>query len=141
MLKRGCNKCDRIKKRDYFFENDSVVAYFSRPDFRGHAVILLKSHKEKVTDMTFKESHDLMDALIKVAKAIEMTIKPDIINYQFNMNWVRHVHCHIYPRFKDTDKCWGDPICIPKKDARFTKQLLTDKEKAKIVSLVKPRIT
>jgi len=139
MLKRGCNKCDRIRKEDYFWENDSVVAYFSRPDFRGHTVILLKNHKEKVADMTKKESHDMMDAIIKIAKAVEKTIKPDIINYQFNMNWVRHVHCHLYPRFKNTDRCWGEPICIPKKNAKFKKNELTEKEKQKIISLVKNR--
>jgi diadenosine tetraphosphate (Ap4A) HIT family hydrolase len=137
MLKRGCNKCERLKNKDYFWENDSVVVYFSRKDFKGHIVVLLKKHKEKVTQMTTKESHDMMDAMIKAAKAIEKTIKPDIINYQYNMNWVGHVHCHIYPRFKKDDACWGEPICIPKKNAKFKKKELSKKEEKKIISLVR----
>ena len=137
MLKRGCSKCEKLKKEGYFWQNKSVAAYFSRPDFKGHCTIVLKNHKEKITDMTAKESHDLMDALIKVGKAIEKTIKPDIINYQMNMNWVKHVHCHIYPRFKKDDDSWGEPIKIPGKNAKFKKRELSEKEKEKIISLVK----
>ena len=137
MSKKECSKCSRLKNKDFFWENDTAAAYFSRPDFRGHTVVMLKKHKEKVTCMTAKESHDFIDALIKVGKAIEKTIKPDTINYQFNMNWVSHVHCHIYPRFRKDDRCWGEPICIPKRDARFRKKELSEKEKQKIISLVK----
>ena len=136
MQKRGCSKCDRLKKEDYFWKNDSVVAYFSRPDFRGHTVILLKEHKEKVTEMTKKQSHDMIDAMIKIGKAIENTINPDKINYQFNMNWNTHVHAHIYPRFMK-DAGFGNPIKIPAKNARFRKRDLTEKEKQKIIALLK----
>lgn len=134
MSKRGCSKCDLLKTGSFFFRNDSVVAYFSRLDFRGHTVILLKEHKEKVTDMTPKQAHDFINAMIKVGKAIEKTIKPDIINYQFNMNWNRHVHAHIYPRFKG-DSDFGRPIQIPGKNARFPKKVLTEEEKQKIIAL------
>jgi diadenosine tetraphosphate (Ap4A) HIT family hydrolase len=137
MLKRGCSKCDLLGNAEFFFENDSVVAYFSRFDFKGHTVILLKQHKEKVSDMTSKESHDFMDAMIKIGKAIEAVIKPDIMNYQFNMNWNRHVHAHIYPRFKKDDLHWGEPIKIPGKNARFRKKELSEKEKKRIIALVR----
>jgi diadenosine tetraphosphate (Ap4A) HIT family hydrolase len=137
MLKRGCSKCDLLANGEFFFENDSVVAYFSRFDFKGHSVILLKDHKERVTEMNQKESHDFIDAMTKIGKAIEAVIKPDIINYQFNMNWNKHVHAHIYPRFKKDDPAWGEPIKIPKKHANFKKRELSAKEKKKIIALVK----
>jgi diadenosine tetraphosphate (Ap4A) HIT family hydrolase len=137
MPKRVCSKCDLLKTGSFFFRNDSVVAYFSRLDFRGHTVVLLKEHKEKVSDMTPKQSHDFIDAMIKIGKAIEKTIKPDILNYQFNMNWNRHVHAHIYPRFKEDDLNFGGPIKIPGRNANFRKKALTEKEKRKIAALAR----
>jgi diadenosine tetraphosphate (Ap4A) HIT family hydrolase len=74
--------------------------------------------------------------MLRIGKAIENTIKPDKMNYQFNMNWNTHVHAHIYPRFrKDSD--FGSPIKIPAKHAKFRKKPLTEKEKEKIIALVK----
>lgn len=135
--KKGCSKCERLKSKDYFWESDSVAAYFSRPDFKGHAVIMVKRHVEDLTKLTKKELRDFMYAWSKLGKAIKKTIKPDIINYQINCNWVRHVHGHIYPRFKKDDAAWGGPIKIPEKNSRFKKKELTEKEKQKIVRLMK----
>ncbi|MEA3430410.1 MAG: HIT family protein [Nanoarchaeota archaeon] len=135
--KKGCSKCERLKSKDYFWENDSVVAYFSRPDFRGHTVVMLKRHVEDIIKLTNKELKDFMYAWQKIGKAIEKTIKPDIINYQINGNWVHHIHGHIYPRFKNDDSAWGQPIKIPGKNSRFRKKELTEKEKQKIIKLMK----
>lgn len=137
MLKRGCSKCNRLRKKDYFWENDSVVAYFSRPDFRGHTVVMLKRHVEDLVKLTHKELKDFMYAWAKVAKAVEKTICPDMINYQINCNWVHHIHGHIYPRFKKDDPAWGQPIKIPGRNARFKKKSLKEKEKQKIINLMK----
>jgi diadenosine tetraphosphate (Ap4A) HIT family hydrolase len=137
MLKRGCNKCERLKNKDYFWENDSVAAYFSRKDFKGHTVVLLKRHVEHLSKLTPKECKDFMTAWSKIAGVLQKVIKPDIMNYQINCNWVGHIHGHIYPRFKKDDACWGEPICIPKKNSKFKKKELSDAEKKKIISLVK----
>lgn len=137
MLKRGCSKCDRLRKKDYFWENDSCVAYFSRPDFKGHVTVMLKRHVEDLVKLTPKELKDFMYAWAKIGKAIEKILKPNIINYQINMNWVHHVHGHIYPRYKKDDPCWGNPICIPGRNAKFKKRELTKEEKEKIVKLMK----
>jgi diadenosine tetraphosphate (Ap4A) HIT family hydrolase len=135
MLKRGCSKCGLLKKGNFFFENSSVVAYFSRLDYRGHTVIMLKEHKDRVTAMTPKQAHDFIDAIMKIGNAIEKAIKPDKMNYQFNMNWNSHVHAHIYPRFKE-DSDFGGPIKIPGKHTSFPEKTLTEKEKHKIIALV-----
>lgn len=137
MLKKGCNKCNRIKKKDYFWENDSVAVYFSRPDFRGHTVVMLKRHVEDLVKFTHKELRDFMYAWSRLAKAIEKVLHPDIINYQINCNWSHHIHGHIYPRFKKDDPKWGEPIKIPGRKAKFRKKELSDEEKEKIINLMK----
>lgn len=134
--KKGCNKCRRLKSKNYFWENKSVIAYFSRPDYRGHTVVCLKRHVEDLIFLTHKELRDFMYAWQKIGKAIEKTIKPDIINYQINCNWEHHIHGHIYPRFKG-EHDWGQPIRIPPRGARFKKKPLTEQEKRKIISLLK----
>ncbi|MBW3014796.1 HIT family protein [Candidatus Woesearchaeota archaeon] len=137
--KRGCSKCKRLKDKDYFYNSKRVVAYFSRPDFKGHTVVMVKRHVESFARLTDEEAKEFALTWRKIGKAIEKVLKPDIINYQINCNWVRHVHGHIYPRFKKFDKAWGEPIKIPGKNARFKKHEMTEKEKQKIVQLVNKR--
>ena len=119
MLKKGCSKCSRLKKKDYFWKNESVAAYFSRPVFKGHAVVVLRRHAEDLVELSHKELKDFMYAWAKLGKAIEKTLHPDIINYQINCNWNHHIHGHVYPRFKKDDPCWGDPIMLPGRNAMF----------------------
>jgi len=127
-----CNKCDRIARKDLFWENESVGAYFSRPDFRGHTVIVLKRHVEHLAQLTEKEATNFMQGWIIGAKALQKVINPDHINYQINCNWVRHIHGHLYPRFKD-ESGFGDPIRIPLRDEKFEPKELTEEEKKQII--------
>jgi len=136
LSKKECNKCQRYKDKDYFWENDSVAVYFSRPDYKGHTVVMCKKHHDNLTELSPKEAHDFIDAWQRCGRAIEKVLKPDIINYQINCNWTRHVHGHLYPRFPN-QKDFHQPLDIPKKDEKFKKHKMSDKEKSKIIELIK----
>jgi len=134
-----CKFCEWQKNYKKLYENDHAVAVWGSPYVRSHVKVILKRHAENLTDLSAEEACSLMDAWIQVGKAIEQVIKPDIINWQINCNWTRHVHGHIYPRWK-TDKDWGEPIQLPLHEAERNKTYLphelTLSEKQKIEDIL-----
>jgi diadenosine tetraphosphate (Ap4A) HIT family hydrolase len=109
-----CKFCEWDKHYDKLYENKYVVAVWGSPYVRSHVKVILKRHAENLTELTPEEASSIMDAWIKVGKAIQEVIHPDIINWQINCNWTRHLHGHIYPRWK-SDRDWGEPIMLPTK--------------------------
>jgi len=107
-----CKFCEWQKHYKKIYENNHVVAVWGSPYVRGHVKVILKRHAENLTELSAEESCAIMDAWIKVGKAIESVLHPEIINWQINCNWTRHLHGHIYPRWK-TDPDWGEPIQLP----------------------------
>lgn len=107
-----CKFCEWEKHYRKIYENRQVVAVWGSPYVRGHVKVILKRHAENLTDISVDEAKAIMEAWIKVGKAIEQVIHPGIINWQINGNWQRHVHGHIYPRW-ETDPDWGEPIRLP----------------------------
>jgi diadenosine tetraphosphate (Ap4A) HIT family hydrolase len=107
-----CKFCEWDKHYAKIYENKHCVAVWGAPYVRGHVKVILKRHAENLTELSHEEACSIMDAWLKVGKAIESVIKPDIINWQINCNWTRHIHGHIYPRWK-TDSDWGEPIRLP----------------------------
>ena len=107
-----CKFCAWRKAYKKIYENKHVVAVWGSPYVRGHVKVMLKRHAENLTELTSDEACAIMDAWMQVGKAFEQVIHPDIINWQINCNWTRHIHGHIYPRWKD-DTDWGEPIQLP----------------------------
>ncbi|MBW2967545.1 HIT family protein [Candidatus Woesearchaeota archaeon] len=116
-----CKFCEWEKHYKKLYENEYVVAVWGSPYVRGHVKVILKNHYSDLTEVPAKELHALMDAWKIVGKAIEEVIHPDIINWQINGNWVRHVHGHIYPRWQ-TDPDWGEPLKLPTKEQDANKE-------------------
>ena len=137
---KECKFCEWQKHYEKVYENRHVVAVWGSPYVKGHVKIILKRHAGNLTDLSKTESQALMDAWITVGKAIESILKPDIVNWQINGNWVRHVHGHIYPRW-ESDKGWGEPIKLPTKlqdkKKTYTPKPLTSLQKKKILNLLK----
>ena len=107
-----CKFCEWKKHYRKIYENEHAVAVWGSPYVRGHVKVMLKRHAENLTELSIEEASAIMDAWIKVGKAIEQVLRPDIINWQINCNWTRHIHGHIYPRWK-SDRDWGEPIQLP----------------------------
>ncbi len=135
----NCKFCDWKKHFKPIYENAHVVAVWGSPYVRAHVKVILKRHCENLTDFSQDEANALMDAWLKVGKAIEETIHPDIINWQINCNWTRHVHGHIYPRWK-TDPDWGEPIHLPTREQAHNKEYfvkeLSHEDKTKIEDIL-----
>ncbi|MFH1063577.1 MAG: HIT family protein [Candidatus Woesearchaeota archaeon] len=116
-----CKFCEWDKHYAKIYENAHAVAVWGSPYVKGHVKVILKRHAANLTDLSTEEAGSLMDAWIKVGKAIQEVLRPDIINWQINGNWVRHVHGHIYPRW-ESDPDWGEPIHLPTKEQAHNKE-------------------
>jgi histidine triad (HIT) family protein len=134
-----CKFCEWEKHYKKVYENDHVVAVWGSPYVLGHVKVILKRHAENLTDLSPEEAAALMDAWIKVGKAIEQVIHPDIINWQINCNWTRHVHGHIYPR-RQSDPDWGEPLHLPTREQDHNKEYfpreLSPEDKQRIEDLL-----
>jgi histidine triad (HIT) family protein len=129
----NCKFCEWEKHYKKIYENDHVVAVWGSPYIRGHVKVILKRHADNLTELSKEEACAIMEAWLKVGRAIEQVIHPSIINWQINCNWTRHVHGHIFPRWEaDTD--WGEPIQFPTREQvhnkdYFVKELSPEDQK------------
>ncbi len=134
-----CKFCEWEKHYVKIYENAHAVAVWGSPYVKGHVKVIVKRHAENLTDLSPEEAAGLMDVWIKVGKAIQEVLHPDIINWQINGNWVRHVHGHIYPRWQ-SDQDWGEPIHLPTKEQAHNKEYhpheLSHEVKTQIADLV-----
>lgn len=137
--KQKCKFCEWKKRYSQIYEDKYVMAAFGSPYVRGHVKIIIKKHHENLTDIEEKEGIALMKAWKEIGKAVQRVLRPDIINYQINCNWTRHVHGHIYPRWK-TDKDWGEPIKLPTKrqveTGKYERKELNEIQKEKIKEML-----
>ena len=123
-----CKFCKKlIDNEDVWFENQHIVVMPGRPHHKGHLVVLPKAHEENLMKLHEKTLDAFLNDTIKVMKALDKAIKPEMFNLEYLDNWDHHVHWNIYPRFK-TDKDFGNPPVIPKKGKRFKKMELSEGE-------------
>jgi len=135
-----CKFCEWEKHYEKIFENKYAVAVWGSPYVKGHVKVIVKRHAENLTDLSHEEAAGIMDLWIRVGKAIQEVLHPDIINWQINGNWVRHVHGHIYPRW-ETDADWGKPLQLPADPhaahtSEYDHNMLSHEVKTKISDLV-----
>ncbi|MGI8315429.1 HIT family protein [Halobacillus mangrovi] len=89
------------------FENNSCL--FVQKDQRilkGSGLIIPKSHKPTVFDLSKEEWIDTQDMLIKVKKWLDQKWVPDGYNIGYNCGsaggqHIFHAHLHVIPRFKE----------------------------------------
>lgn len=81
--------------------------------YRGHVIVVAKGHYEDIAAMPAGQGASLYAEMTQVAAAVRRACKADHMNYLSLGNIVRHVHWHIYPRYRD-DRSWGGaPIPEP----------------------------
>jgi histidine triad (HIT) family protein len=95
------------------YEDDRVLAFMDiNPITPGHALVIVKAHRENLFEMDEEECVAAMRAAKKVSDAVRATLKPDGLNlFQANglvaFQTVFHFHIHVLPRYT------GDPIQPP----------------------------
>ncbi|ANU11635.1 HIT family protein [Planococcus antarcticus DSM 14505] len=91
------------------YEDEHVFAFMDiMPLSKGHTLLIPKTHREFVYDMTPAEAANLFSVAPKIAKAINETFQPDGMNL-LNNNGAKagqsvfHFHLHFIPRYGQTD--------------------------------------
>ncbi|MBN1924134.1 MAG: HIT family protein [Nanoarchaeota archaeon] len=103
-----CEICEkRVKNREgvVIYEDDLVIAML-RPKqvTKGKTSVYYKKHAVKFSELSDEERNALMNSVVKVAKMLEKTFKPDHMNYALMGNYWPHLHWHLIPRYKDKNK-------------------------------------
>lgn len=91
------------------YEDEHVFAFMDiMPLSKGHTLLIPKTHREFVYDMTPEEAGQLFAVAPKIAKAIQETFEPMGMNL-LNNNGAKagqsvfHFHLHFIPRYGQTD--------------------------------------
>ncbi|MBT2571859.1 HIT family protein [Planococcus sp. ISL-110] len=91
------------------YEDEHVFAFMDiMPLSKGHTLLIPKTHREFVYDMTPEEAGKLFSVAPKIAKAINDTFQPEGMNLLNNNGAkagqsVYHFHLHFIPRYGQTD--------------------------------------
>lgn len=91
------------------YEDEHVFAFMDiMPLSKGHTLLIPKTHREFVYDMTPEEAGNLFSVAPKIASAINETFQPEGMNL-LNNNGAKagqsvfHFHLHFIPRYGQTD--------------------------------------
>jgi diadenosine tetraphosphate (Ap4A) HIT family hydrolase/ADP-ribose pyrophosphatase YjhB (NUDIX family) len=107
----SCGYCNYKNDKDVtvFFENDLCVC-IEQPDpiLVGSCVIIPKSHKETVFDLSYDEWKATKELIDKLKEYMDSKFKPDGYNVGWNCGEAGgqhgpffHAHLHIIPRYSD----------------------------------------
>lgn len=90
---------------DIICSGESWVAFFPlNPATPGHTLVIPRKHVADLWQVESELGHDLMDAVIKVGRAIQSALKPEGINLitsagETAEQTVFHLHLHLVPRW------------------------------------------
>lgn len=84
-------------------DGEAALAHLSDQTADGYAFVIPKRHAPTILDLRPDESHEMMDLLVEVCRAISEELGPDGINIVQNNGvaggqGVPHVHFHVVPR-------------------------------------------
>ncbi|MDD5433665.1 MAG: HIT domain-containing protein [Candidatus Pacebacteria bacterium] len=103
---------NKIKDYNYW-----EVYVHENQSYLGRCVIWCKRENAlDLTDATIEEQEELFIILKDLRQAIKKVFQTDWFNYSFLGNSVRHLHCHLVPRYQEEkvfngitfkDELWG----------------------------------
>ncbi|ARF13672.1 HIT family protein [Sporosarcina ureae] len=91
------------------YEDDHVIAFMDiMPVTKGHVLLIPKTHRENVYELTEEEAANLFKAAPKIANALKEEFQPSGMNLlqnngSFAGQSVYHFHMHLIPRYDKTD--------------------------------------
>jgi diadenosine tetraphosphate (Ap4A) HIT family hydrolase len=68
-------------------------------DLLGKCFLATRRHVERVDDLIGEEWTELHALIVRARRAVDLTLRPDHVNYAFLQNQDRHVHLHVIPRY------------------------------------------
>jgi diadenosine tetraphosphate (Ap4A) HIT family hydrolase len=114
-----CPFCDKEALHPIFEGRYWKVVINPDQKHLGRHMIILNRHSENVFDLSKKEMDEAWKLAKQSTEALDRIYHPDMYNYAFLMNGVRHVHMHVYPRYKDERTVDG----VTFKDERYGKNM------------------
>ncbi len=91
------------------YEDEHVLAFMDIvPVTKGHVLLIPKTHRENIYDLTAEEAAQLFSVVPKIANALKEEFKPAGMNLLQNNGAyagqaVFHSHLHFIPRYDETD--------------------------------------
>ena len=91
------------------YEDEHVLAFMDIvPVTKGHVLLIPKTHRENIYDLTAEEAAQLFSVVPKIANALKDEFKPAGMNLLQNNGAyagqaVFHSHLHLIPRYDETD--------------------------------------
>ncbi|OGY43962.1 MAG: hypothetical protein A2729_01405 [Candidatus Buchananbacteria bacterium RIFCSPHIGHO2_01_FULL_39_14] len=135
MSKVNCLICQRIKSikkgKNPYFIRELKTGYVVLGDyqfFKGYTLFLCKLHKTEVHQLSPSFRRQFLWEMSLVAEAVDLTFKPNKINYELLGNTDKHLHWHIFPRYKD-DPIPTKPVWLIDKKIREKKSSRPSKNK------------
>ena len=111
------------------YEDEHVYAFMDiMPLTKGHTLIIPKSHKENVYDLSEEEASNLFKVVPKIASALKDTFGPVGMNLLNNNSApagqsVFHFHLHFIPRYDQTD---GLKLTWNTKEKTYSSEMIQD---------------
>lgn len=101
----GCKLVNQEYPVHVVYEDEHVICFLDYDPFNdGHTLVLPKKHIAEVTDFDVETAAAVMNASIRISKAIQSLYKPDGITICQNggvFNELTHYHMHIVPRYEN----------------------------------------
>ena len=119
---------------DKIYEDDNVFVFLDiNPKTKGHTLVIPKKPVKDIFELGEEEGNNLMQAIIKVSKAVKEGVGAEGVNVLSNNGEVAgqevfHIHFHIIPRF-DVNEFPRIPITSYKDDGEKTQILESIKSK------------
>jgi histidine triad (HIT) family protein len=89
------------------YEDEHTVAFMDiNPATKGHVLVVPKAHSRDLFDVSEEDVQHVMRSVLRVARAIEVALKPDGLNLMHAtrraaFQSVYHFHVHVIPRWRD----------------------------------------
>ena len=110
-----CKTVEEIKEnKNRFFVKELTTGYIvlgENQTHKGYTLFLLKEHVEELHELDIKTRIMFLKEMSQVAKAVYKSFSPSKLNYELLGNSYPHMHCHIFPRYKNEPN-FNKPIWI-----------------------------
>lgn len=81
-------------------EVDGFRLYLFRDQtYPGRCIVAFRDHKRKLSELTVGETADYFACIRRVAQMLDELFHPEQVNIAMFGDKVRHLHCHLVPKY------------------------------------------
>lgn len=120
-MSNNCIFCDIIHSKieaHIVYEDDVVIVFLDNdPINNGHVLVVPKTHKIDIDDLSDIELHRITEVSKLLVKALKQAYNIDGYSIMQNggeFNEIGHFHMHVFPRYKSDGFGWKDNKIVEK---------------------------